>query len=82
MILAIAGFFSTGCVIVCSKLVGVGKKEEANQIFSLAAYIALVFSVILIAVCILWPKTLLHMCGVPLSKYPQFTDDMLGYLRG
>jgi len=42
LILLAAGMLSTGCNVLCSRLVGIGKKEEANEIFNLSLFFSLV----------------------------------------
>ncbi len=40
VVLLIAGFLSTGCNLVCSSMIGSGRKKEANEAFSLSALLA------------------------------------------
>lgn len=58
MVLMIAGFFSTGCSIVCSRLVGAGRKEEANEAFNLSSFLTLAAAAILILLCLCIPSML------------------------
>ncbi|MBQ8093750.1 MAG: hypothetical protein IJ242_09270 [Clostridia bacterium] len=64
----IAAFFSTGSQVVCSQLIGTGKKDEANQVFSLATAITFLLSILLAAACWLFPRQLFLICGVSIEK--------------
>ena len=68
LIMVVAGFFSTGCNVLCSQQIGVGKKESANEAFNLSAILTLAVAVILIVCAFLFPTALLRVCGVPLYK--------------
>ena len=63
LILVIAGFFSTGCGILCSRQVGVGRKEEANEAFNLSAILALLAAVVIVAFGFVYP-----------TGFPRFTE--------
>lgn len=76
------GFFSTGCMVVCSRCIGHGKQEETNGSFNLSIALTLLFSALLFVSCTLFPKTLLRLCGVSLTKYPELHPHMYGYLSG
>ena len=82
LLLVLAGFLSTGCIVACSRMVGTGKKEDANRVFSLSVLISLLIGGILIAVCLLLPKMVIRLCGVSLNKYPELIPHMSGYLGG
>lgn len=82
MILMLAGFISTGCTIVCSQLLGLGKREHANEAFNLSFLICLIVSALVMVFCFLSPTTVLHICGIPLNKYPELNPYMYDYLRG
>lgn len=82
LILVIAGFFSTGCGILCSRQVGVGRKEEANEAFNLSAILALLAAVVIVAFGFVYPTGLLKICGVPMHKYPELHPYMYQYLKG
>lgn len=82
IIILIAGFFSTGCNIGCSRLVGAGKSKEANETFNLAALLAVLLSAILVLLCIFFPSWILRISGVPLNKYPELHPHIFGYLKG
>ncbi|MCR4923052.1 MAG: hypothetical protein K5931_03495 [Lachnospiraceae bacterium] len=82
-ILSVAGgFLSTGSSIICSKLVGEGEKDKANQVINLAAFLGFAFSIIFIILSILNPDALLILCGVNLGKYPELNTFMYSYLAG
>ena len=78
----ISGFLSTGCNIVCSRLVGTGNKEEANQVFNLCIQIGLFFSMIIVLLCRFFPIAIFCLSGISLAKYPELVPDMLDYLKG
>ncbi len=82
IIMMIASFFSTGCSVTCSKLVGSGRKKEANDTLLLSAALTLLFSLILIGACMLFPENMLRVCGVSLTKYPELNPYMYNYLHG
>ena len=82
MVLMLAGFVSTGCTVACSQLVGIGEKEHANEAFNLSALLCLVLSALVMIFCVLSPTTILHICGVPLSKYPELSPYMYDFLKG
>ena len=82
LIMVVAGFFSTGCNVLCSQQIGVGKKESANEAFNLSAILTLAVAVILVVCAFLFPTALLRVCGVPLYKYPELHPHMYAYLRG
>lgn len=77
-----AGFFSTGCNIVCSKLVGVGKGKEANEAFNFTSLLALICGALLILFCVLHPTGVLKCSGVALSKYPELNPYVFSFLKG
>lgn len=78
----LAGFLSTGSQVVCSQLLGNGKKEEANRIFSMTAAITAALSVLLLIGCACFPRQLFAICGVSIQKNPQIYPEMLRYLHG
>ena len=82
IVLMFAGFLSVGNQIVCSKLVGKGKKHDANSVFSLSMGIAFVFSVLILLFCIFTPDVLLNICGVSIEKHPDLYQPMMDYLKG
>lgn len=81
-LLLIAGFFSTGCSVLCSHQIGVGNKEEANEAFNLAAFLTLGCAVLIIVLGVLFPTGLMRICGVPLNKHPELHPHMYAYLKG
>lgn len=81
IVLMLAGFLSTGCMVLCSRLVGTGQKKEANQAFLLALFLALLVSAVLMLVGLLFPSLLLRVCGVSLRKYPELNTHLYAYLR-
>ncbi|MBQ3476895.1 MAG: hypothetical protein IJH25_01825 [Clostridia bacterium] len=78
----LAGFRSTGSQVVCAQLVGVGKKEEANRIFSMTAAITAGMSALLLLGCVCFPRQLFAICGVSIEKNPAIYPEMLRYLHG
>lgn len=82
VVLLFAGFLSTGCNIVCSRNVGVGKEKEANEVFNLSSLLAVVISGILILLAIFLPTAILTISGVSLTKYPELNPIMYSYLHG
>ena len=52
IVLMLAGFLSVGNQIVCSKLVGMGEKREANAVFSASTLTALALSALLLVFCV------------------------------
>ncbi len=82
IVLTVSAFLSTGCNIVCSRLVGSGRRKEANGAFNLALLLSLLSAGILIFACLLFPKAVLGLCGVSLTKYPEFDPHLFSYLHG
>ena len=73
---------ATGCNIVCSRLIGLGKKEETNRVFNLSVLMGVLLAGLLTAACLFIPTTLLHLCGVSLNKYPELNPYLFAYLHG
>lgn len=82
IVLMFAGFLSVGNQVVCSKLVGKGKKQDANSVFSLSMEIAFVFSAVMVLFCVFLPDILLNICGVSIEKHPDLYQPMMDYLKG
>jgi len=82
VVLMLAGFLSTGCSIVASRMIGAGKKNEANEAFNMSALFSLVFAAILILLCLAIPNGILNICGVKLSKYPELNPYLFDYMKG
>ena len=82
VVMMLASFISTGCSFACSHLIGRGEKEEANGAFNLAAAGGLLFAAVLILAVIAFPKAILQLSGVSLTKYPELNPHMYGYLYG
>lgn len=82
VVMLLASFLSTGCSFVCSHQVGMGETRKANEAFNLASAIGLLFAGLLILVAVSVPDTVLRLCGVSLTKYPELNPHMYGYLRG
>ncbi len=82
IVLVGAGFFSTGCSIVTSQLVGKGMKREANEAFHTAVLFSLIFSSLVLAACLLSPSAILRMCGIDQGKYPELNRYLFSYLNG
>lgn len=82
VVFMLAGFFSTGCNIVCSKLVGCGKKKEANEAFNLSSLLAFLVAILLVVLCLCLPEGILSICGVDLTKYPELNQHLYGYMQG
>ncbi len=78
----LAGFFATGCQVVCSQQIGNGKKDEANQVFSLTVVLTVIMSVILVLGCVLFPGQLISISGISIEKHQEIYPEMLRYLRG
>ena len=82
MVLVYAGFFSTGCGILCSQHIGSGDKEGANEVFNLTVFLALGLAILVMILSFFFPTGLLRFCGVPMSKHPELNPHMYGYLYG
>ncbi|MCR5106881.1 MAG: ATP-binding protein [Lachnospiraceae bacterium] len=78
----LAGFISTGCQVVCAQMIGNGKKEEANKVFSFSVFLTALLCVLMIAGCILFPGQLIAVCGVSTAKNQAIYPEMLNYLHG
>jgi len=78
----LAGFLSTGSQVVCSQLIGNGKRDEANRIFSMTTAITAVISVLFLLGCACFPRQLFAICGVSIEKKPDIYPEMLRYLHG
>ena len=82
IILVLAGFFSTGCNIVCSGLVGSGKRDESNEAFNLTVFLTVLSAGLLVIFSLAAPETLLRLCGISLTKYPELNPLLFRYLSG
>ncbi len=78
----LAAFFSTGSQVVCARMIGNGKKEETNEIFSMAVVLTAILSAVIIAGCVFFPRQLIAVCGVSVEKNQALYPEMLSYLRG
>ncbi len=81
-LLLLADFLSTGNQVICAQLVGNGKKDEANKIFSMTAAITAMMSALLVLGCVYYPRQLFAICGVSVEKTPDIYPEMLHYLHG
>lgn len=64
MILSTVGFmFGTGGSAIVAKTLGEGKREKANQYFSLFVYVAAVLSILLAVLGILFARPIAHLLG-------------------
>ena len=77
-----AGVLSTGCIALCSRYVGSGKKEEANIVFNFSVFLAVLISGLLLLASALFPDTVLNLCGVDLKKMPELNQYLYDYLKG
>ena len=82
IVLVIAGFFSTGCNLTCSKKVAIGDKDSANEAFNLTVFLAIVAAAILIVSGYFFPEAIFRISGIPLHKHPGLSPFLYGYLRG
>ena len=82
LVLVAAGFFSTGCGIICSQQVGKGNKNGANEAFNLTVFLALAASILVVILGFLFPGGLFTLCGIPMHKYPELSPHIHGYLYG
>jgi Na+-driven multidrug efflux pump/anti-sigma regulatory factor (Ser/Thr protein kinase) len=77
-----SGVLATGCNILCSRFVGSGKKEEANCVFNLSAFLAVIIGGLFILASVFFPDTVLTLCGVNLKKMPELNQYLYDYLHG
>ena len=77
-----AGVLSTGCIALCSRYVGSGKKEEANVVFNFSVFLAVLISGFILLASVLFPDTVLNLCGVDLKKMPELNQYLYDYLKG
>lgn len=82
VVLLVAGFLSTGCNLVSSRLIGSGRKEEANEAVNLSLLLSVVFSGLILILTLCFPNAIMTVCGVNMSKYPELNPHIYGYLRG
>lgn len=82
LVLLLVGVLSTGCNLVSSRMIGIGKKKEANEAFNLASLLCVLISVLLILLCLRFPNMVLNLCGIDLSKHPQLNQHIYSYLNG
>jgi len=75
-------FFSTGCQVVCSILIGKGKKETANHVFSAAAVAVFCFSILLILIGGFFADDLISLYGISLKEKPEIFLYLKDYLHG
>lgn len=64
----VGSFLAAGCSIVCSKLVGSGKKQDAIRVFNLCIISGILLSVILTSLCV-FSSLIFRLCGVPASAW-------------
>ena len=81
-VVLLAAFLSTGSQVVCTQMIGNGKKDRANQSSSFAVIAALLLSVLILLGCIFFPGVLFSICGVSTDKSPAIFDGMMAYLHG
>ena len=81
-VVLVAGFVSTGSQVLCSSLIGEGKRDEAKAIFSLSIIISILGAVLIILLCGLFPDGILRICGVSPDRNQQFYKGMIDYLHG
>lgn len=77
-----AGAIGTGCNVACSRLVGAGKRKEANEVFNLSIVVSIVISIVIIIVSIYFPEFQFKLCGINLNKYPELNQYLFDYMRG
>ena len=82
IILLLAAFLAAGNQVVCSRLVGKGKREEASATLSAAMLAGLFLGALLLLLCVLAPDMILKLCGVSVENHPEFYDSMMQYLHG
>ncbi len=82
MLLMLATFVSTGSQVVCAQMIGNGKKEDANKVFSLSVILNGCLCALVLAGCIFFPGQLISVCGVSLEKNQVLYPEMLHYLHG
>ena len=78
MILGSIGFmFGTGGSALIAKTLGEGKKEKANQIFSLLIYVSIVLSIVLAVVAVVFMRPIASALGAE----GQMLEDSILYGR-
>lgn len=78
----LAGFISTGCQVVTSRLIGTGKKEESDSVFSISVVALIGLSVLVLLASMAFPRQLFSICGISMTKHAEIYPEMLGYLHG
>lgn len=81
-LIMLAGFLSTGSQVVCGQLIGNGKKEEANEVFSFSVLLTSILCLLMLIGCVLFPRQLIAICGVSVKKNQAIYPQMLHYLHG
>lgn len=77
-----AGFLATGCNVVCSRLVGAGKKKETNGVFNLTIIVSILVSILITLFSIYFPNIQFKLSGINLTKYPELNQYLFDYLSG
>ena len=78
IILLFSAFLAAGNQVICSKMVGKGKKDDAVAVFTMSLLLGPLF----LLFCILTPEMILKVCGVSMEKHPDFYVLMIDYLHG
>ncbi len=78
----LAGFISTGSQVLCTQMIGNGKEEEANEVFSLSVILTSILCVLILIGCLLFPGQLIAICGVSVTENEILYPEMLRYLHG
>ena len=82
IVILFATFIATGSQIVCSREIGLGKKDEANAVFSFSVIAGIFLSALLVLFALFFPETLMTICGVSRRARPELHAYMTDYLRG
>ncbi len=75
-------FFSTGCQVVCSRLIGKGEKDTANHVFSISVITVLCFSILVILIFAFHSDFLISLYGKTSDKNPDIYLNLKDYIHG
>ncbi len=79
-------FFSTGCQVICSTMIGKGEKDTANHVFSMSAVAVLCFSILILFIYGFHSDFLISLYGktsdINSDIYLNLKDYLHGYMIG
>ncbi|MCR5304720.1 MAG: hypothetical protein K6E33_09175, partial [Lachnospiraceae bacterium] len=75
-------FFSTGCQVLCSTMIGKGKKDTANHVFSMSVIFVFCSSILILLIYGFQSDLLISLYGKTPDKTPDIYLHLKQYLHG